>query len=83
LFVTSFQEYALLDVDDGFLSLMLPDGGMKEDVKVPEGELGDQIKAEFADGKELLVTILTAMGEEACVSFSGFQAAAAMCWFHF
>lgn len=65
-------EYSLLDVDEGFLSLMLPDGSTKDDVKLPEGELGDKIKAEFGEGKELMVTILTAMGEEACVSYSGF-----------
>lgn len=63
------DEWPLLDIsDDGFLSLMLADGSTKDDVKVPEGELGDKLKADFNDGKELLVTILTAMGEESCVS---------------
>src|ERR1700743_1051895 len=33
---------AQLDVtDDGFLSLMSDDGGTKDDVKVPEGDVGD------------------------------------------
>ncbi|KAG0228948.1 Eukaryotic translation initiation factor 5A [Actinomortierella wolfii] len=63
------NEYTLLNIDDGFLSLMLPDGSTKEDVKLPEGELGDKIQEDFDEGKELLVTILAAMGEEAAVSY--------------
>lgn len=62
------EEYQLIDIDDGFLSLMSPDGSTKDDVKVPEGELGSQIESDFDDGKDLLVTILIAMGEEAAIS---------------
>jgi translation initiation factor 5A len=43
---------------------MNADGVTKDDVKVPEDDLGKQIQAEFDDGKELLVTIVAAMGEE-------------------
>lgn len=43
---------------------MTQDGTSKDDVKVPEGELGDQISAGFDEGKDLLVTIVSAMGEE-------------------
>lgn len=32
---------------------MLSDGSTKDDVKLPEGDLGDKIKAGFDDGKEL------------------------------
>lgn len=53
-----------VNIDDGFLSLMSPDGNAKDDVKLPEGDLGQQINAAFDDGKELLVTIVSAMGEE-------------------
>lgn len=63
------QEFQLLDIDDGFLSLMTQDGDTKDDVKIPEGELGDKIQAEFDEGKDLLVTIISAMGEEAAISF--------------
>jgi len=63
------QEYQLLDVtDDGFLSLMSDDGGTKDDVKVPEGEIGDKIKKLFQeDGKDTNVIVLTAMGEETAI----------------
>ncbi|KAG8743235.1 Eukaryotic translation initiation factor 5A [Ceratobasidium sp. 414] len=57
-------EYALVNVDDGFLNLMTPDGTPKDDVKVPEGDLGKQIQADFDEGKELIVTVVAAMGEE-------------------
>lgn len=63
------NELTLLNIDDGFLSVMLPNGDTKDDVKVPEGELGEQIMAAFDDGKELLVTLLSALGEEQCVAF--------------
>ena len=37
-----------LDVsDDGFLSLMADDGETKDDVKVPEGEVGEKIDKLF------------------------------------
>ncbi|KAI3655956.1 hypothetical protein MP638_002315 [Amoeboaphelidium occidentale] len=65
----SRNEYALLDVDDGFMSLMLPDGSTKDDVRIPDGELGQKIQADFDEGKELIVCILAAMGEEAAISY--------------
>lgn len=47
---------------------MSSDGTSKDDVKVPEGELGDQINSQFEDGKDLLVTIVSAMGEEQAIA---------------
>lgn len=64
------QEYTLLDVnEDGFVSLMDESGNTKDDLSLPSGtddanKLGDQIKADFENGKELVVTVLKAMGEE-------------------
>ena len=58
-----------MDIDDGFLHLLLPDGTTKEDVKLGDDTLGKQIQDAFNDGKELMVTIVAAMGEEAAVSF--------------
>lgn len=43
---------------------MTQDGAAKDDVRVPEGDLGKQIQADFDEGKDLLVTIVSAMGEE-------------------
>ena len=63
------NEYQLVNVDDGFLNLMTNDGDTKDDVRVPDGELGEQIQAAFDDGKDLMVTVVSAMGEEHCLSF--------------
>jgi len=48
---------------------MSQDGTPKDDVKVPEGDIGTQISSAFDEGKDLLVTIVSAMGEEQ-VSFA-------------
>jgi len=60
------KEYQLLDItDDGFLSLMSDDGTTKDDVKVPEGEVGEKIEKLFkTEEKDTNVIVLTAMGEE-------------------
>jgi translation initiation factor 5A len=63
------NEYPLLDIDDGFLSLMKDDGSSKDDVKLPEGEIGTKIQQDFDDEKDLLVMIVSAMGEEHCLSY--------------
>lgn len=61
-------EYTVLNVDDGFMSLMTATGDTKDDCKVPEGELGDQIRSMFDDGKELIVSVIAALGEEAAIA---------------
>ncbi|KAJ1644479.1 translation initiation factor eIF5A [Coemansia erecta] len=64
------QDYELVDITDGFLSLMDESGEMKEDVKLTEGaDITKQIEADFEEGKVLIVTILTAMGEEGVVAY--------------
>ncbi|TDZ16628.1 Eukaryotic translation initiation factor 5A [Colletotrichum sidae] len=63
------REYQLLDIsDDGYLSLMNDDGDTKDDVRVPDGEVGEKINRLFkVEEKDTNVVILTAMGEEAAV----------------
>ena len=63
-------EYSLLDIsDDGFVSLMTESGDTKDDLKVPGEELGSNLKAAFASGKEITCTVISSMGEEAIISF--------------
>lgn len=62
-------EYTLLDIDSGYMSLMQASGETKDDIKVPEGELGDKIQQDFSAGKELLVSVISAMGEEIAMSY--------------
>jgi len=54
--------------DDGFATLLLPNGTTKDDLKLPDGELGDQIKAQIDEGKDLTVSVISSMGEEQVVS---------------
>ncbi|KAI8895215.1 translation protein SH3-like domain-containing protein [Globomyces pollinis-pini] len=63
------MEYPLLDIDDGFFSLMNEDGSTKDDVKVPENDLGNAITEAFHDGKEVIVSVTTAMGQEHCLAW--------------
>ncbi|KAG5728237.1 Eukaryotic translation initiation factor 5A [Termitomyces sp. T112] len=65
----SRNEYQLVNIDDGFLNLMTNDGVAKDDVKLPEGDLGKQIQSDFDEGKDLLVTIISSMNEEAAISY--------------
>ncbi|KAL5498207.1 ANB1 [Sanghuangporus sanghuang] len=63
------EEYQLVNIDDDFLNLMTSDGTPKDDVKLPEGDLGKEIQENFDAGKDLLVTIVSAMGEEQAISW--------------
>lgn len=51
------EDYQLTDIsDDGYLTLMTDGGDLREDLKLPDGELGAQLRVEFDAGKELLVS---------------------------
>lgn len=53
------EDYQLTDIsDDNYLSLMTDSGDLREDLKIPEGDLGVTLRSEFDNGKELLVGIL-------------------------
>ena len=55
----------MLDIDDeDFVSLMLPNGDTKDDLKAPENEIGRAVKAGLEDGKDISVIVVSAMGEE-------------------
>ncbi|CAG8648474.1 3952_t:CDS:2, partial [Racocetra fulgida] len=40
-------EFQLINIDDNYLSLMTNDGSTKDDVRVPEGEMGEKIQSDF------------------------------------
>ena len=47
----------------------MDDGGnTRDDLKNPDGELGDEIKGAISDGKDILCTVLYACGEESVIS---------------
>jgi len=61
------KEYQLIGVEDDFLSLMDEAGETRDDLKCPEGEVGDEINAAIEAERDLMVTVLSACGEEAVV----------------
>ncbi|KAF4095751.1 eukaryotic translation initiation factor 5A-1 [Onychostoma macrolepis] len=65
---TKRNDYQVVDISEGFLSLMMDNGDVREDLRVPEGDLGKEIESKFAAGEEMLVTVLSAMGEESAVA---------------
>lgn len=53
----------------------MDDGGdMREDLKLPEGDLGKDIQAKFDNDESLLLTVLKAMDEEAVIAQKPLQA---------
>lgn len=62
------QEFQLIDISDGFMSLMDESGGTKDDVRVPSDDLGKNIEERFANEEQLLVSVITSMGEECAIS---------------
>lgn len=62
------KDYQLVDIDGDFLSLMDDGGDQREDIKLPEGELGDEIRTRFEGGDDLMVSVLSAMGEECAIA---------------
>jgi translation initiation factor 5A len=67
--IVTRTEYTLVDIsDDGFLSMMASDNTMRDDLRTPEDKaLLDKLKSRLDDGKDTLVTILGACGEEQCI----------------
>ncbi|XP_062204582.1 eukaryotic translation initiation factor 5A-5 isoform X1 [Phragmites australis] len=59
-------EYQLIDIsEDGFVSLLTENGNTKDDLRLPTDDtLLGQIKDGFGEGKDLVVTVMSAMGEE-------------------
>ena len=41
---------------------------IRDDLKLPEGDLGKEIKAKFDNDDQILLTVLKAMGEEAVIA---------------
>jgi len=64
------KEYMLMDVsDDNYTSLMDDDNETREDIKLPDGDLGEEIKTKFENDDSIKVTVLKAMGEEHILTY--------------
>jgi len=60
----------LLSIDGNQMSCLTDNGDTRSDLNVPEGELGDAIRAAYAAETPINVTVLTALGKELVVSWS-------------
>lgn len=65
----SRKDYQLVDIDsDGYMSLMDDQGETREDLKVPDTDLGKEIKDRFNNDDNLLITVLKALNEECAIA---------------
>jgi len=63
-------EYSVIDIDnEGYVSMMDDSSDTRSDIKLPEGELGTEIRGKFDSGDAIKVTVLQALGEEAIMSY--------------
>uniref|UniRef100_A0AAR2K9Q0 Translation initiation factor 5A C-terminal domain-containing protein n=2 Tax=Otophysi TaxID=186626 RepID=A0AAR2K9Q0_PYGNA len=51
------MDYQLIGIQDGYLSLLQDSGEVREDLKMPEGDLGKEIESKFDAGEEILVSV--------------------------
>ncbi|XP_042356115.1 eukaryotic translation initiation factor 5A-1-like [Plectropomus leopardus] len=58
------KDYQMIGIIDGFLSLMDDVGGTRDDLKLPENDLGKEIEKKFKDDETFMVTVLKAIDEE-------------------
>jgi len=58
----------LLNIQDSFLTLMADNGDVREDLRLPDGDLGKEIQTKFDGGEDLIVSVLSSMGEECAVA---------------
>ncbi|KAG7511434.1 eukaryotic translation initiation factor 5A-1-like [Solea senegalensis] len=62
------KDYQVSDISDGYLSLMDDAAATREDLKLPENDLGKEIDSQFEKVDNIMVTVLEAIGEEQVVA---------------
>lgn len=64
------KDYLLIDVDtNNYLTLLEDDGAIKDDLNLPGTDIGKEISDKHNSDQSLVVTVLSAMGEEQVVSY--------------
>ncbi|XP_012692491.1 eukaryotic translation initiation factor 5A-2 [Clupea harengus] len=61
-------DYQLVNISDGFLTLLKDNGDLREDLRLPEGDLGKEIENKFEANEDIMISVLSAMGEECAVA---------------
>lgn len=63
--------HQLVDISDGYMTLLNNEGELREDLQVPKGTLGQKMEAKLEREEEVYVVVMQAMGEEATVGIRG------------
>jgi len=63
--------HQLVDISDGYMTLLNNEGELREDLQVPKGTLGQKMEAKLEREEEVCVVVMQAMGEEATVGIRG------------
>lgn len=61
-------EYQLVSIIDGYLEMMDQAGKLRTDVHFPRGDLRDEATSRWEEGENLLVTVLSGMGQKIAIS---------------
>jgi len=69
------KDYQLIGLDEEFLSLLDDSGDTRDDLKCPDGSVGDEIRDAIQSDRDLLVTVLSAVGEECVIAVKANTAA--------
>ena len=68
--VISRTDYTFMDIqEDWYVSLMDDSSNIRDYLSLPEDNIGREIEQAFNDGKELVVTIISAIGKEKIISY--------------
>ncbi|XP_014781960.1 eukaryotic translation initiation factor 5A-1 [Octopus bimaculoides] len=64
------KDYLLIDIDaNNYLTLLEDDGAIKDDLNLPTTDIGKEISDKHKSDQALVLTVLSAMGEEQVVSY--------------
>lgn len=68
--VITRTEYTFMDIqEDGYVSLMDESSNIRDDISLPDDNIGKEIELAFNNGKELIVTVISAIGKEKIISY--------------
>lgn len=65
-----FEKYLLIDIEEGYVTLMNEKGDSRSDLRLPRGKNGRNIQKRFENGDDLQVTVMKICGEEELYSVS-------------
>ncbi|XP_077347753.1 eukaryotic translation initiation factor 5A-1-like [Lithobates pipiens] len=52
------NDYQLIGITEGYLSLLCDNGDVRDDLKLPDGDLGKEIEGRYEAGDEIMISVL-------------------------